>query len=79
MSDAIEVLEIFDSPQRDYLRRRAEKRGWTIEDELRELVAREMEARAGDPLDNLVGMCHGDGAVGGENFHEYLYGRGKDD
>jgi len=72
-----DVLGIFSPRQRDYLRRRAEQRASTVEDELRELVTREMEAPDEDPLDNIVGMCHGDGSVTGVNFHEYLYGRGE--
>ena len=80
MSDTTgDVLTIFDDRQQKYLRRRAEERKSTVEDELRHLVEREMEAAGSDPLDNIVGMCHGDGTVSGENFHDYLYGREDDD
>jgi plasmid stability protein len=71
----MDVLGIFSSSQREYLRKRAEQRTTSVEDELRELVAREMDRGEDDPLDNIVGMCSGDGTVTGENFHEYLYGR----
>lgn len=70
-----DILTIFDPRQREYLRRRAARRKSTVEDELRELVEREMAAPEEDTLDNIVGMCHGDGSVTGENFHDYLYGR----
>ena len=70
-----DVLSIFNPRQREYLRRRAERHASTVEDELRELVEREMETPEEDTIDNIVGMCHGDGSVTGENFHDYLYGR----
>ena len=70
-----DLLAIFDERQRQYLLRRAEERGATVEEELRKLVARQMEEADSDALDNLVGMCRGDGSVTGETFHEYLYGR----
>jgi hypothetical protein len=79
MSDSSSrVLAIFSERQRAYLRERAEEYESSVEEQLRELVEREM-ASEGDPLDNIVGMCHGDGSVTGENFHDYLYGRGRDD
>ncbi len=74
-----DLLAIFNERQRQYLLRRAREHGATVEEELRELVARQMENADTDTdtdaLDNLVGMCRGDGTVTGETFHEYLYGR----
>ena len=35
--------------------------------------------RAEDPLDQIVGMIEGDGEVTGENFHDYLYGKDRED
>ncbi len=67
------VLAIFSEQQREYLRKRAEEHESTVEEELRKLVEREMDGA--DPLDNIVGMCHGDGTVTGANLHDYLYGR----
>jgi len=76
MGDAKTILDVFDPKQREFLRRCARDHGSTVQDELKRLVAAAMDgSRPKDSLDNLVGMCHGDGTVTGENFHDYLYGR----
>ncbi len=76
MGDIKTVLDFLDPEQADYLRKRAEERSSTVEDELRRMVAEAMEGEDvnGDPLDNIVGMFSGDGKVTSENFHDYLYG-----
>lgn len=76
------TLDFLEPPQREYLRKQAEQRKCSVADVLRALVESDIEtnrhgARERDPLDEIVGSITTDGKVTGENFHEYLYGRGE--